>query len=255
MPLDAALKAAGGSSCGGGAKASADRRRLQQDVEGAELHLVIVQPAMQRVEVGNAINAQDHGLTIEDENASPGSACRFPLDSRLEIEAMVLNRDIGFVYPDQDAEIKVDTFNFTRYGLLHGKVLSISQDAIARDKPQDKGADKIQGAEASSSEPKGQELVYAARISLDRVQMQVEDKAINLAPGMAVLWRSRLDRDALSVICCRRCAATSRRLLGRDEFRLRRTEEILCGEWNREPFLAAMNGCVDGNLASISTRL
>ena len=61
-----------------------------------------------------------------------------PADSHLEIEAMVPNRDIGFVHAGQDAEIKIDTFNFTRYGLLHGKVLSVSQDAITRDKPQDK---------------------------------------------------------------------------------------------------------------------
>src|SRR5262249_31543386 len=44
-----------------------------------------------------------------------------PAESHLEIEAMVSNRDVGFVRPGQDAEIKVDTFNFTRYGLLHGK--------------------------------------------------------------------------------------------------------------------------------------
>ena len=37
-----------------------------------------------------------------------------------------------------------------------------------------------------TSEPRGQELVYAARISLDRKQMQVEHKLVNLAPGMAV---------------------------------------------------------------------
>jgi hemolysin D len=29
-------------------------------------------------------------------------------------------------------------------------------------------------------------LSYAARISLDRAQMQVEDKTVNLSPGMAV---------------------------------------------------------------------
>jgi hemolysin D len=45
-----------------------------------------------------------------------------PLDSRLEIEAMVQKRDIGFVRAGQEAEIKVDTFNFTKYGLLHGTV-------------------------------------------------------------------------------------------------------------------------------------
>src|SRR5262252_7471483 len=109
-----------------------------------------------------------------------------PQDSHLEIEAMVPNRDIGFVEVGQEAAIKIDTFNFTRYGLLHGTVLSVSQDAIARDKPQDKTSDKSQGAEQGSSEPKGQELVYAARISLDRTQMQVENKLVNLSPGMAV---------------------------------------------------------------------
>ena len=56
-----------------------------------------------------------------------------PSDSALEIEAMVDNQDIGFVHPGQDAEIKVDTFDFTRFGLLHGKVGSVSQDAIMRD--------------------------------------------------------------------------------------------------------------------------
>jgi hemolysin D len=109
-----------------------------------------------------------------------------PADSRLEIEAMISNRDIGFVQVGQDAALKVDTFNFTRYGLLHGKVLTLSQDAIARDKPQDKSINKAQGVETGSSEPKGQELVYAARVSLDRTRMQVEDKTVDLSPGMAV---------------------------------------------------------------------
>jgi hemolysin D len=109
-----------------------------------------------------------------------------PQDSRLEIEAMVPNRDIGFVEVGQEAAIKVDTFSFTRYGLLHGKVLSVSQDAITRDKPSDKATDKSQAAEQSSSEPRGQELVYAARVSLDHTQMQVENKLVNLSPGMAV---------------------------------------------------------------------
>ena len=78
-----------------------------------------------------------------------------PSESRLEIEAMLSNRDIGFVRAGQDAEIKVGTFNFTRYGLLHGQVLSVSQDAITRDKSaQEKMNDKTVGAENSTSEPK-----------------------------------------------------------------------------------------------------
>jgi hemolysin D len=109
-----------------------------------------------------------------------------PLDSHLEIEAMVQNRDVGFVHPKQQAEIKVDTFNFTKYGLLHGTVLSISQDAIVRDKPVDRASDKASGADSTSSEPRGQELSFAARVSLDRSQMQIDDQMINLTPGMAV---------------------------------------------------------------------
>jgi hemolysin D len=110
-----------------------------------------------------------------------------PIDSHIEAEAMVSNRDIGFVEPGQDAEIKIDTFNFTRYGLLHGKVTSVSRDAITRDKPADKSdSQKSKGALSDSSEPEGQELLYAARVSLDRTQMQVENKLVNLAPGMAV---------------------------------------------------------------------
>jgi len=109
-----------------------------------------------------------------------------PDESRLEIEAMVSNRDIGFVRPGQRVAIKVDTFPFTRYGLLDGRVLSVSQDAIVRDKPQEATANKAAGAETSTSEPKGQELVYAARIALDRTRMQIDGNVVNLSPGMAV---------------------------------------------------------------------
>lgn len=66
-------------------------------------------------------------------------------------------------------------------------MINLSQDAIARDRAQERPG--VSGARASSgdsSEPKGQELVYAARVSLDRSEMQVEDKMVHLAPGMAV---------------------------------------------------------------------
>jgi hemolysin D len=106
---------------------------------------------------------------------------------RLEAEAMISNRDIGFINPGQDAEIKIDTFNFTRYGLIHGKVTSVSQDAIVREKPVDRqNGGKPAGALSETSEPAGQEFIYSARVSLDETQMQIEDRMVALAPGMAV---------------------------------------------------------------------
>src|SRR5437016_1506270 len=110
-----------------------------------------------------------------------------PQDSHLEIEAMVSNRDVGFVEPGQEAEIKVATFNFTRYGLLHGKVLSVSPDAVSKDDLQGPAKDKPQPA-SQDAKPQNDDQgpVYAARIALDRTQMQIEDKPVNLAPGMSV---------------------------------------------------------------------
>jgi hemolysin D len=107
-----------------------------------------------------------------------------PSDSRLEIEATVSNRDVGFVHAGQEAEIKIDTFNFTRYGLLHGQVLSVSQDAIIHERQNDRPREL--GTQNDSSEPKGQELNYSAHISLDRTKMRIDDRMVNLSPGMAV---------------------------------------------------------------------
>ena len=105
----------------------------------------------------------------------------------IEVEAMIQNKDIGFVHDGDPAEIKIDTFNFTLYGLLQGKVLNVSQDAVVRDKPPAQSITEKQGSQsARSSKPAGQELLYTARVSLDRTRMQIDDRLVNLTPGMAV---------------------------------------------------------------------
>jgi hemolysin D len=42
------------------------------------------------------------------------------------------------------------------------------------------------GEQNHTSEPKGQELNYSARISLDRAQMRIDNRTVYLSPGMAV---------------------------------------------------------------------
>ena len=88
-----------------------------------------------------------------------------PSDNPLEVEAVLDNKDIGFVSEGQQAEIKIETFPFTRYGTIEGKVSSVSGDAVVDEK-------------------KG--LVYSARVSLDKTHLQVEEKLVRLQPGMAV---------------------------------------------------------------------
>lgn len=105
-----------------------------------------------------------------------------PLHGDLEIEAMVSNRDIGFVHPGQKAEIKVEAFNFTRYGLLHGRVQSVSHDAIARQQPQSHGTSTA----GPTGEPDDHELAYSARVALDGAQIEIDGNFVPLLPGMAV---------------------------------------------------------------------
>ena len=87
-----------------------------------------------------------------------------PAESRIEVEAMIQNKDVGFVHESDPAEVKIDTFNSTKYGLLRGKVLSVSADSIQRDKPpgQAAAAEKTAGSSSRTSEPAGQELLYAS---------------------------------------------------------------------------------------------
>ncbi len=88
-----------------------------------------------------------------------------PQEGRLEVEAWLQNKDIGFVHEQQPAEVKVETFPFTKYGTIDAEIVNLSNDAV-------------------TDEEKG--LVYAARVLLERSTIQVQDKLVNLTPGMAV---------------------------------------------------------------------
>lgn len=88
-----------------------------------------------------------------------------PEDSTLEIEAMVLNKDVGFVAEGQAVEIKVESFPYTKYGLLTGEVADLSADAVQ---------DEAQG------------LVYPARIQLAEAEILVGERWVPITPGMSV---------------------------------------------------------------------
>jgi len=88
-----------------------------------------------------------------------------PGEDALRVEAWIPNKDIGFVHGGQAAEIKVETFPFTKYGVIDGTIDTISNDAIA---------DENLG------------LVYLAQITMAKTTMWVNDRVVNLSPGMAV---------------------------------------------------------------------
>jgi len=53
-----------------------------------------------------------------------------PTHSPLLIKALLLNKDAGFVTDGMDASIKIDTFNFQKYGTIAGEVIQVSKDSI-----------------------------------------------------------------------------------------------------------------------------
>jgi hemolysin D len=75
------------------------------------------------------------------------------------------NKDIGFVRVNQDAEVKIETFQYTKYGTLHAKITSISHDAI-------------------NDEKRG--LIYSTNVKMDRATINVDGTEVNLSPGMSV---------------------------------------------------------------------
>ena len=53
-----------------------------------------------------------------------------PIEKDFIIEAKLSPTDIGFVHIDQDATVKIDSFDYTIYGNLEGKIMYISADTL-----------------------------------------------------------------------------------------------------------------------------
>ena len=88
-----------------------------------------------------------------------------PEGTPLIIEAMALNKDIGFLKIGQEAEVKLDTFPFQKYGTVKGKVIAISPDAFE---------DEKLGP------------VYKIKVTMEKFKIYADDRYIPVSPGMSV---------------------------------------------------------------------
>ena len=57
-----------------------------------------------------------------------------PKQTRVEMEAFIANRDVGFVREGQSAQVKIDAFEYTKYGTLDATIAHVSRDAIPDEK-------------------------------------------------------------------------------------------------------------------------
>lgn len=88
-----------------------------------------------------------------------------PQGEQFEIEAMLSNKDIGFVNEGQDVTIKVEAFPYTRYGYIKGKVKYLSFDAVQDEKLG---------------------LVFPVTILMDKSYLNIEGRNVELIAGMVV---------------------------------------------------------------------
>jgi hemolysin D len=89
------------------------------------------------------------------------------------VEAMLENKDVGFVHVGQAVTVKVETFTFTRYGTIEGEIINVSNDAIE---------DQKLG------------LIYSSRIRLKSDHVQVNGRRVALSPGMRVTAEIKTDQ-------------------------------------------------------------
>lgn len=87
-----------------------------------------------------------------------------PEQSVVEIEAFLENKDVGFVEEGQTAAVKIDAFEYTKYGTVPARVTHVSRDAI-------------------QDEKKG--LIYSVKVVLDRATMNIDGRQVTLSPGLS----------------------------------------------------------------------
>lgn len=152
------------------------RTRLVSPIDGTVQELSVTT-------VGQVVQAGQQLMTI------------VPHGSTLEIEALVLNRDIGFVQPDQPAVIEVDSFPFTRYGTVSGRVRHIYKEAVTSSEAFTDESTQNKPVSPGTSDagplPKLGELVYPVAVSLDHPDIEIDGVPHPLTPGMTAVVEIR----------------------------------------------------------------
>jgi len=88
-----------------------------------------------------------------------------PRQGPIEVQAFLEDKDIGFVHEGQHAAVKINAFDYTKYGTIPATVTLVSRDAIQ---------DKKKG------------LIYSVMLTLDRSTVNVDGRDRPLSDGMAV---------------------------------------------------------------------
>ncbi|GJD92614.1 Hemolysin secretion protein D, chromosomal [Methylobacterium hispanicum] len=163
-----------------------------QKADSARQDVVKAQLRQDRLQLKAPIDGtvQQVSVTTIGQVVTPGQPLLVvvPSDGPIEIEALVLNKDIGFVVPGQDVIVKIDSFPFTRYGTVEGRVVRVSRDAID-DRDASGSTDALalarsQNINTVTGTPRTQNLVFPVTIEVMKNNIVANGKSVALSPGM-----------------------------------------------------------------------
>ncbi len=126
--------------------------------------------------IGQVVASGDELMRIVPEGDAP------------EIQAYLANQDIGFVKDGQTAVVKIESFPFTRYGVLPATVTRVSSDAIPEPDASLNQADasKAPTDKAFAGAQPTQNLVFPVTLHPERDYMTIDGRRALLLPGMTV---------------------------------------------------------------------
>ncbi len=122
------------------AKAKAQEQLAEKLVEMNEIkeRLSALTERKTRAEIKSPVNGTVQEITINTVGGvvRPGEDIVriVPRDDQLIVEAQIKPSDRAFIYPGQEAVIKITAYDFSIYGSLKAEVLDISADSITNDK-------------------------------------------------------------------------------------------------------------------------
>lgn len=115
-------------------KAREELSRTQADVESLESVIKGRSDSLSRLTLRSPVRGivKNVMLTTKGGVVSPNGELMqiVPLDDQLLIEARMSPRDIAYIYPGQEAKVKITAYDYAIFGGLDGKVQVISPDTI-----------------------------------------------------------------------------------------------------------------------------
>lgn len=145
-------------------------------------HMILRSPISGTV-LGLTVTTKNQVLTTSEELMRIA-----PDDATLEIECYLQNKDVGFVKPGQTAVVKIESFPFTRYGVLDAHVKRVARDAIPESDAQtiEGNPSRAPKSHTFAGAQRIQNLVFPVTLVADQNSMNIDGVDVPLAPGMAV---------------------------------------------------------------------